>query len=908
MNPDKPDPDLSPYPAPLFLIILILTLSLFPSSLFGQPDPESPAVVAPPTETGKYDELLQFLEKTIAAETETVETLKRRLMEAEAFDQQLSRQVNGYDILLSANSNLLLMPDISQEALERAEAANAEALDAINAYIATVSERLESVIRQQTQTEEQYQLNRKQATAIREDLPESEFRANLIGRLEELLAKIDEKRELLTKIHDLSGRQQTTLTAMREKLSDYSEKIASHIRERRQEKLFSRQNGAALWFGFDRLIGELSDTGSRLSGVISEDITHLQNRIDQHGAAPALAFFLLLLIVILAAIRSRAVLLRPHPDDEVLEKIAFRNVAIRLFADALPVGAAGLFIYIYANVRNIYALFNIFRPAFYLCFLWVCTQWALDILKWHSRCSDKRLAPPLEGRLRRLIRLIRVLSVPMILSSVIFGQNSHLFAWTRFILELSLLIWCIGFWRLVGTLSQEEDTISFRATVTRNVALGLSYGVTGVAIVMEFAGFGALAVHWYTSWGLTIVALIWMWICHHMLRQWAVYIKSGGTAPADGEKRSGDPVRWFLMQLGWLAWLQAGIFFVIFAWRPDKAGILEVYLNIIKYPIAIGGLQFTVFNLLSVIVALSITHAAVSVWKSVLSERMMADSGMEAGLINSITMISGYLLWAVGILISLSIIGVEGDSMAVAFGGLGIGLGFGLQAIFNNFVSGLILLFERPIQVGDVVEVDGLWGEIKKINVRATIVQTYDNATLVIPNSQLVSNSLTNWSFKDLRIRRNIYVGVAYGTDVDLVLNTLREVAENTERVYRYPEPLIYFHDFGDSALIFRMRVWTHIDYCLDADSKIRAGISRRFKDLGIEIAFPQRDIHIRSVPPGSPGATTAEENPLVTKVPIMAEKPERSAERKAHDDSDDLNGPQDKDGADLPANDDSPP
>ena len=119
----------------------------------------------------------------------------------------------------------------------------------------------------------------------------------------------------------------------------------------------------------------------------------------------------------------------------------------------------------------------------------------------------------------------------------------------------------------------------------------------------------------------------------------------------------------------------------------------------------------------------------------------------------------------------------------MVFGGLGIGLGFGLQAIFNNFISGLILLFERPIQVGDVVEINGIWGEIKKINVRATLVQTYDNATLIIPNSDFISNSVINWSFKDLRVRRNILIGVAYGSDVEQVRDILLNIANTTKKV-----------------------------------------------------------------------------------------------------------------------------
>ena len=155
-------------------------------------------------------------------------------------------------------------------------------------------------------------------------------------------------------------------------------------------------------------------------------------------------------------------------------------------------------------------------------------------------------------------------------------------------------------------------------------------------------------------------------------------------------------------------------------------------------------------------------------------------------------------------------------TLAVTFGALGIGLGFGLQNIFNNFVSGIILLFERPIQVGDAIEVNGTWATVTKINVRSTIVQTYDNASLIIPNSDLISQQVTNWSFKDLRLRRKISVGVAYGSDIDNMFI---------------------------------------------AETDVRFEINRLFNERKIEIAFPQRDLHIRSYSDGSKPLKFKEEN-----------------------------------------------
>jgi len=190
---------------------------------------------------------------------------------------------------------------------------------------------------------------------------------------------------------------------------------------------------------------------------------------------------------------------------------------------------------------------------------------------------------------------------------------------------------------------------------------------------------------------------------------------------------------------------------------------------------------------------------------------------------------------------------------------MSIGIGFGLQAIFNNFVSGIILLFERPIQVGDAVEVQGTFGTVKKINVRATVVQTFDNASLIIPNSEFISSQVTNWSFKEPSLRRKVSVGVAYGSDIELVRQTLLEIPNKTKNVLKKPKPDVLFNDHGDSALIFTLRYWTTIDYYYTTSTDIRFAIDRLFRERNIEIAFPQRDVHIRSTPKDKKGIENVE-------------------------------------------------
>jgi small-conductance mechanosensitive channel len=273
--------------------------------------------------------------------------------------------------------------------------------------------------------------------------------------------------------------------------------------------------------------------------------------------------------------------------------------------------------------------------------------------------------------------------------------------------------------------------------------------------------------------------------------------------------------------------------------------------QVLSYPFVIGDTTFRLSGVLIAVLVLFFTHLTARLWRQALKGRILARSGMTHGARDSVATISVYLIWAVGILIALHVFGISTTSLMVAFGALGIGLGFGLQNIFNNFLSGLILLFERPIQVGDDIEINGIWAKVMQINVRATVVQTYDGAALIIPNSEFISNLVTNWSHRDPYLRRQINVGVAYGSDTELVRRTLLEAAANTAEVLTRPQPDVLFTDFGESTLDFRLRVWTTVNDMLRADTALRFEIDRLFRQRGIEIAFPQRDLHVRSLPAG---------------------------------------------------------
>ena len=167
----------------------------------------------------------------------------------------------------------------------------------------------------------------------------------------------------------------------------------------------------------------------------------------------------------------------------------------------------------------------------------------------------------------------------------------------------------------------------------------------------------------------------------------------------------------------------------------------------------------------------------------------------------------------------------------------------------NNFVSGIILLFERPVRVGDTIEIGGQWAEIKSIGLRATAVRTFDQADVIIPNADLVTNQVTNWTLSNRQVRLIIPVGVAYGSDIPLVVKTLAACARDHDRVTSTMSPQVLFLSFGESSLDFELRVWIKdVDFRLTVRSDLHQAIDRKFREANIEIAFPQRDLHVRSV------------------------------------------------------------
>jgi potassium efflux system protein len=245
--------------------------------------------------------------------------------------------------------------------------------------------------------------------------------------------------------------------------------------------------------------------------------------------------------------------------------------------------------------------------------------------------------------------------------------------------------------------------------------------------------------------------------------------------------------------------------------------------------------------------------------QAVLMEGLFTKRELQAGVKFSMGRLIHYAFVLIGFLLALAALGLDLQKITILAGALGVGIGFGLQTIVNNFVCGLILLFERPIKVGDLIQLDSEWAYIKKIGLRATIVETFDQAEVVVPNSDLIANKVTNWTLSSRLSRLTIPVGVAYGSDVPLVLQILKDCAEQHPLVTKIRPPQVLFMDFGESSLDFELRVFVEdVANRLQVMSELHQAIDRRFREAGVEIPFPQRDIHIRSPKPSASASVDA--------------------------------------------------
>jgi small-conductance mechanosensitive channel len=279
------------------------------------------------------------------------------------------------------------------------------------------------------------------------------------------------------------------------------------------------------------------------------------------------------------------------------------------------------------------------------------------------------------------------------------------------------------------------------------------------------------------------------------------------------------------------------------------------YSEVILFKIQDVGITIShlVVGLFSILISFILSAILRSVLQKRLFRKMRIDEGLEYALLR----FTHYTILCLGVYIGLQSINLPLGALMGFFAVIGVGIGFGLQNLASNFTSGIILLFERPVKVGDRLELNEVWGDVVKINLRTTLIRTPDEISIIVPNSKLLDEYVTNYSYGNPRIRIHIPVGVAYGSNVQLVMDLMRKVAEVHPGVLKDPKPKVWFKEFGDSSLNLELLCWIpKAEQKYDTLSDLNLGIDKAFRENGVSIPFPQRDLHIRSSDVPFTGAT----------------------------------------------------
>jgi small-conductance mechanosensitive channel len=271
--------------------------------------------------------------------------------------------------------------------------------------------------------------------------------------------------------------------------------------------------------------------------------------------------------------------------------------------------------------------------------------------------------------------------------------------------------------------------------------------------------------------------------------------------------------------------------------------------NVIFSPfVTRGSTEISIYQVLQVIVFVSITVLLARTSRRVLLKQILSKTPLDLGIQHAVATFTQYLVLAFGFLVGLNTVGINLSALSFVAGAVGVGVGFGLQNITNNFISGIIILFERPIKIGDRIEVGDVNGDVVHIAARSTTVRTNDNIAIIIPNSSFISSNVINWSHGDSKVRFRVPVQVAYDSDVRLVEKLLLEIARDNENVLEDPPPRVIFKEFGESALKFELRVWSsrllHRRGVLI--SQLNFAIFEKLKQHSVRIPFPQRDVHVK--------------------------------------------------------------
>lgn len=777
-----------------------------------------------------FEQALESSEKTKSLYLNDFEIEKKAYEELKAqIDDQLQR-INIY-------KNLLIVPDVSIEALEKS-------LDEINVGLSTINSRISALREKLLKTDEKLASLEDKINFSSKILKKNSDETGYTAEIKKYNSVLQDKKKILISIKGYANSRITLLESLKSSLDDLKQIFEKDIKEKKDVILFKNEEISFKFFSFQVIYQDFRKISTIISQYFShETVLKKKELLKEHlntGHFVALFVFLTAVVFLLS---SKKYLLRNEKYENLKKQqwgypfvLAEKTILLIMLFFLVEVFAKSKLYIVFPDILK-------FLRDFILVLLF--TKIGSESLRLISLELNAFYIQSVSKWRNRLFLGIRIYAlIYLALGSFTSFENTILLG-LRVVSEFLLCTAVFVFWSLCKKSGEYAENKASKLMEWWTKCIFVS------GLLFEIAGFRYLTSWWFISWGRTIVLIFVVFILYNGLEKLkqSIYEKKSTENEAEEDKKS---YYWFFSNGAYIFIVFLFITGFAFSWGRGE-DFLVLFFDIFSQKYTLGKIELSIAGFFYAGLVILATYVLTSFWKKMMLEHFLRESGLSEGVKDSITTISVYLVWAAGILISFSVLGLNSASMAFGFGALGIGLGFGFQNIFSNFISGLILLFERPIQVGDVVEVGGVWGEVIKINVRATIVQTYTHSSLIIPNSEFISSQVINWSHRDPFIRRDLNIGVAYSSDTSLVEKLLLQAADKVPEIRLYPKkPIVQFINFGDSSLDFRVRFWSTIDDFVAAESKLRFAITNIFRENNIEIPFPQRDIYIRSAQPSN--------------------------------------------------------
>jgi potassium efflux system protein len=452
---------------------------------------------------------------------------------------------------------------------------------------------------------------------------------------------------------------------------------------------------------------------------------------------------------------------------------------------------------------------------------------------------------------------LQILVFALCLSYVVLGNEwLSTRASETYVAGRALMILVISFGLIaVLTYLRKVSFLQRRFSLLRLAAV-VATGLAVVAMLAGYHNFSGYLIQGIVRTGIAVFLLwsfLWLFFVgfNYLLEDKTPTASRVRTTLGISGTGSGTGIGFMQLVVDLILWIGL-LVYLIYIWDNTGSTLGKFRMSIVE-GWNIGGVSLIPMNIIGGILVFAVLIVIIGWIKRWMDRRWLQRIVIERGARDAILTLFGYVAFILTILISLSAASVDLTGLAIVSGALALGLGFGLQGIANNFVSGLILLFERPIKAGDFVSVGDVEGYVRSIRIRATEIETLDNQNVLVPNSELVSGRVTNWVLRDTHGRLQIDVGVAYGSDVEKVRDIMESIGRDHPEVItdgRAPAPRALFMGFGESSLNFELRVRVQrIERRFSVKSDINFSIDQAFRDAGITIPFPQRDLHIVSYP-----------------------------------------------------------